>query len=245
MIHTCDSNEFMWQKQGGYYIITTVLSYIKLFLMFPGINQFYCCVVYIQLVQVESQSKQGFVQTPRTPITHCYLQLPTVTHCYLQLPTVTCSYLQIPTVICSYPLILLPVVTHCYIQLPTVTCSYLLLPVITHCHCSYPLLPTVTCSYPLLPCCPQVPTMGQCSNIHKAEIDMYWQWLQYQAFFSNRAAAWIGCYWLLSDISCIVLKFINFRVAKMYGNNRMFYGGTDLQNQQSQSTPIIRGNTYW
>ena len=38
MIHTCDSNKFMQRKQVGYYIIETVLSYIKLFLMFPGIN---------------------------------------------------------------------------------------------------------------------------------------------------------------------------------------------------------------
>ena len=38
MVHTCDSNKFMQWKRGGYYIIVTVLSYIKLFLMFPGIN---------------------------------------------------------------------------------------------------------------------------------------------------------------------------------------------------------------
>ena len=38
MIHTCDSNKFMQWKRGGYYIFGTVLSYIKLFLMFLGIN---------------------------------------------------------------------------------------------------------------------------------------------------------------------------------------------------------------
>ena len=37
---------------------------------------------------------------------------------------------------------------------------------------------------------------------------------------------WIGHYHLLPDISCIALKFVNFQVAKMCGNNGMFYGGT-------------------
>ena len=32
MIHACDSNKFTQQKRGAYYIIETVLSYIKLFL---------------------------------------------------------------------------------------------------------------------------------------------------------------------------------------------------------------------
>ena len=31
---------------------------------------------------------------------------------------------------------------------------------------------------------------------------------------------------ILLDISRIVLKFMNFWVAKMYGNNGMFYGST-------------------
>ena len=38
MIHTCDSNKFTQRKRVGYDIIGTVLSYNKLFLMFPGIN---------------------------------------------------------------------------------------------------------------------------------------------------------------------------------------------------------------
>ena len=40
----------------------------------------------------------------------------------------------------------------------------------------------------------------------------------------NRAAAWIGYYWLLPDIICIVVKFMNFQVAKIHGNTGMFYG---------------------
>ena len=40
MIHTCDSNKFTQRKRSSYYIIGTVLSYITLFLMFPGINVF-------------------------------------------------------------------------------------------------------------------------------------------------------------------------------------------------------------
>ena len=33
----------------------------------------------------------------------------------------------------------------------------------------------------------------------------------------------------LLDISRIVLKFINFQVAIMYGNNGTFYGGIKIQ----------------
>ena len=50
---------------------------------------------------------------------------------------------------------------------------------------------------------------------------------------SNRQAAWIGYYRLLPEIIgyflyTIVLKFINFRVARKYGNNGTFYGGTKI-----------------
>ena len=48
---------------------------------------------------------------------------------------------------------------------------------------------------------------------------------------SYRVAAWIGYYRLLSEIIGyfhIVLKFMNFRVAKMYGNNDTFYGSTKI-----------------
>lgn len=44
-----------------------------------------------------------------------------------------------------------------------------------------------------------------------------------------RAAVWIVGYCLiLSDVSHIVSKFINFQVAKMYRNNGTFYGDTKL-----------------
>ena len=55
----------------------------------------------------------------------------------------------------------------------------------------------------------------------------------------------IGYCLILSDISRIIFKFMKFRVAKMYGNNGTFYGGTKIQTQQSQRSYIIRGNTYW
>ena len=46
-----------------------------------------------------------------------------------------------------------------------------------------------------------------------------------------RVAAWIAYNRLLPDIIGyfrIVLKFMNFRVAKMYENNGMFYGSTKI-----------------
>ena len=33
---------------------------------------------------------------------------------------------------------------------------------------------------------------------------------------------------ILSDIACMISKFMNFWVAKMHGNNGMFYGGTKI-----------------
>ena len=64
MIHTCDSNKFTPQKRSSNYIIGTVLSYIELFLMFPGINLFLllCINTYIagssiKLVKIRGSSE--------------------------------------------------------------------------------------------------------------------------------------------------------------------------------------------
>ena len=52
------------------------------------------------------------------------------------------------------------------------------------------------------------------------------------SFLQYKAAAWIGYYQLLQrDIIRyyhIVLKFMNFRVAKMYRNNAKLYGSTKI-----------------
>ena len=50
------------------------------------------------------------------------------------------------------------------------------------------------------------------------------------AFFvqNYRAAAWIGYYRLLPEIIGYFPYSLNFRVAKMNGNNGMFYGGTKI-----------------
>ena len=55
---------------------------------------------------------------------------------------------------------------------------------------------------------------------------LYQQTGKYVAIY--RAAVCIGYYWLLPDISCKVLKFMNFQVTKMYGNNGTFYGDTKI-----------------
>ena len=67
MMHTCDSNKFTKQKQGSYYIIGAVLSYIKPFLMFLGINLLLllCINTYNWFMQKASQNR-GFIQTFRT-----------------------------------------------------------------------------------------------------------------------------------------------------------------------------------
>ena len=50
-----------------------------------------------------------------------------------------------------------------------------------------------------------------------------------------RAAAWIGYYQLLPDVIGYFpynfFKLMDFQVAKMYGNNGTFYGGTKIQKQ--------------
>ena len=68
MVHTCDSNKFTQRKRGSYFIIGTVLSYIKLFLMFPGINLLLllCSNTYSWFKQKASQNR-GFVRIPWTP----------------------------------------------------------------------------------------------------------------------------------------------------------------------------------
>ena len=40
---------------------------------------------------------------------------------------------------------------------------------------------------------------------------------------ANRAAAWMGYYWILPDI----IGYFRYSF-KMYGNNGMFYGGTKI-----------------
>ena len=68
-IHTSDTNKFTQRKQVGYYIIGTVLSYVKLFLMFPRIDLLLllCTNTCIQLVQVESQLEQGVCPNSLNP----------------------------------------------------------------------------------------------------------------------------------------------------------------------------------
>ena len=41
------------------------------------------------------------------------------------------------------------------------------------------------------------------------------------------------------DILCVLSNFMNFHVAKMNGNNSMFYGDSKIQKQLSRSTFII------
>ena len=49
-----------------------------------------------------------------------------------------------------------------------------------------------------------------------------------------RVVAWIE---MLSNISHIVSKFVNFRVAKINGNNGMFYGGTKYRHSSHKALP--------
>ena len=67
MIYTCDSNKFMQWKQGGYYFIRTVLFYIKLFLMFPGINLLLLLCINIIVGSSRKLVKIEVCPNPSTP----------------------------------------------------------------------------------------------------------------------------------------------------------------------------------
>ena len=66
MIHTCDSNKFTQQKQGDYYNYGTVQSYIKLFLMFPGINISFTAMYIYSWFKSKVSQNRGHVQTSLT-----------------------------------------------------------------------------------------------------------------------------------------------------------------------------------
>ena len=69
MIHMYNSNKLMQWKLGGYYITGTVLSYLHQTISNVSRYKlpFTAVYYYIQLVQVESQSKQGVHPNPLNP----------------------------------------------------------------------------------------------------------------------------------------------------------------------------------
>ena len=75
-------------------------------------------------------------------------------------------------------------------------------------------------------------------NINSPAYQLQWCMLlsQLLSVYRSRAAKWIGYYWLFPDIIGYFPKLINFWMAKMYGNNCAFRGGTKIWKQYNRVT---------